>query len=143
MNFTNKKVTLTRAKHVFKLIIKSIKMRKFNLKFYDYFNIYGYDYWHNLKKKKMERSKYTKNLFLQPQQGRRVSQNIFIFVLKFEHIRHKLHERDIQHCWTFDKQSFSVKWTRTLRLCSNICYSHIYVVSARDAKKVFPVWIKS
>lgn len=32
------------SKHVFKLIIKSIKMRKFNLKFYDYFNIYGYGY---------------------------------------------------------------------------------------------------
>lgn len=29
-------------------------MRKFNLKVYDYFNIYGYDYWHNLKAKMNE-----------------------------------------------------------------------------------------
>lgn len=50
------------SKHVFKLIIKSIKMRKFNLKFYDYFNIYGYGYWHNLKAKMNERE--TKIFFI-------------------------------------------------------------------------------
>lgn len=70
-------------------------MRKFNLKFYDYFNIYGYDYWYNLKGK----NKYMKKSFHSTTStaGQASLSEYFFSIFKILNIStalHKLQERE-------------------------------------------------